>query len=69
MRYVVTGPVKGGNEFWNITDTERDFECVSVDSRLPHAEDWVRGYATKLNGLATVPNEGPGQTGGGGTGT
>jgi hypothetical protein len=57
-RYALTSPVKGGDQWWSITDTNLNFQVVSISAKLRNAEKIVRQILAdllKAEGLEEEP--------------
>jgi len=52
IRYIVTAPVEGGNQRWQVADTENaenpNFEMASFWN-VPGAEEMARAYCVQMN--------------------
>lgn len=51
-RYVLTLPVAGGDQFYEIADTDLNITVVSISARVPNAEKEARDMLKRLEKAA-----------------
>jgi len=48
VRYVVAGPIEGGYQYWDLTDTEQNLTVGTLHRSIPRAEAILKSLAEGL---------------------